>query len=114
MPTSVFLDIVNKQKLPVWLPERELDPGSPAPGGISGCRAAGQGNLRRDCLAIEGQAAMASSEAGSTIWNSCPKLYPNLLLEKFMERTVEGSCSRLQEPELPHGFWCSPLRLGIR
>jgi hypothetical protein len=25
-----------------------------------------------------------------------------------MERTIEGSCSRLQEPELPHGFWCSP------
>jgi hypothetical protein len=24
-----------------------------------------------------------------------------------MERIVEGSCSRLQEPELPHGFWCS-------
>ena len=27
--------------------------------------------------------------------------------EQVMERTVEGSCSRLQEPELPHGFWCS-------
>ena len=24
--------------------------------------------------------------------------------EQIMERTVEGSCSRLQEPELPHGF----------
>jgi hypothetical protein len=24
-----------------------------------------------------------------------------------MERTIEGSCSRLQEPELPHGFCCS-------
>jgi hypothetical protein len=33
-----------------------------------------------------------------------------------MERTVEGSCSRLQESELPHGFWCSRLtdRAGSR
>ena len=29
-----------------------------------------------------------------------------------MERSVEGSCSRLQEPELPHGFWCSPCDPG--
>ena len=27
--------------------------------------------------------------------------------EQIMERTVEGSCSRLQEPELSHGFCCS-------
>jgi hypothetical protein len=33
-----------------------------------------------------------------------------------MERTVEGSCSRLQESELPHGFCCSRLtdRAGSR
>ena len=30
-----------------------------------------------------------------------------------MERTIEGSCSRLQEPELPHGFWCSPFRFHV-
>jgi hypothetical protein len=27
--------------------------------------------------------------------------------EQVVERTAEGSCSRLQEPELPHGFWYS-------
>ena len=33
-----------------------------------------------------------------------------------MERTVEGSCLRLQESELPHGFCCSRLtdRAGSR
>ena len=30
--------------------------------------------------------------------------------EQVMKRTVEGSCSRLQEPELPHGFWYSLFR----
>jgi hypothetical protein len=36
--------------------------------------------------------------------------------EQIMERTVEGSCSRLQESELPHGFCCSRLtdRAGSR
>ena len=31
-----------------------------------------------------------------------------------MERTVEGSCSRLQESELPHGFCCSQLKTLLR
>jgi hypothetical protein len=30
--------------------------------------------------------------------------------EQIMECTVEDSCSRLQEPELPHGFCCSLIR----
>ena len=30
--------------------------------------------------------------------------------EQVMEGTIEGSCSRQQEPELPHGFCCSPRR----
>jgi putative transposase len=31
-----------------------------------------------------------------------------------MKRTVEGSCSRLQEAELPHGFWCSPYGAAFK
>ena len=40
----------------------------------------GRRRVVRDCRAIGGQAALASTEAGSTIWNSCPKLDPSLPL----------------------------------
>jgi CRP-like cAMP-binding protein len=57
------------------------------------------GAADRDCLAIWGQAAMASSEAGSTIWNSCPKLYPNLPL-KPAQRTWSRRSAPLRDQRI--------------
>ena len=54
-----------------------------------------------DCRAIGGQAAMASSEAGSTIWNSCPKLDPNLPL-----KPAQRTWSRRSAPRRDHRICC--------
>ena len=51
--------------------------------------------------AIGGQAAMASSEAGSTIWNSCPKLDPNLPL-----KPAERTWSRRSAPRRDQRICC--------
>src|SRR4051794_27895121 len=49
--------------------------------------------------------AAAANGAGLDIVNGHGRIQEG---EQVMGRTVEGSCSRLQQPELPHGFWCSP------
>jgi hypothetical protein len=50
-----------------------------------------------DCRAIGGQAAMARSEAGSTAWNSWPKLEPSLPL-----RAAQRTWSRRSAPRQDH------------
>jgi metal-dependent amidase/aminoacylase/carboxypeptidase family protein len=46
----------------------------------------------------------AANRAGWTLLASMAGIQGD---EQIMGRTVEGSGSRLQEPELPHGFCCS-------
>src|SRR5688500_10351075 len=53
--------------------------------------------LNRDCRAIGGQAAMASSEAGSTAWNSWLKLEPSLPL-----KPAQRTWSRRSAPRRDH------------
>src|SRR5687767_11801054 len=50
--------------------------------------------LARDCRAIGGQAAMASSEAGSTVWNSWPKLEPSVPLKPAQRTWSRRSAPR--------------------